>query len=131
MQIWRARDAYRVQTMWMALCFLVFGVPLLIMLTSGHWVVACGIGAAWWLVQWALPRGLRWLIWSMQDGARWAERWSLGKAWRWWRALGVVLLLGSLLGGCQWASDTTLQVMGCEQTALAYGYCHMPKEVKR
>ena len=132
MQIWRARDAYRVQTLWMALCLLLFGLPVLLLLTSGHVLSAGAIGVAWWLMQSALPRGVRWLIWEMQDGARWAGRWSLSKARRWWHGLVIVLLLGSLLGGCQAISAKTLEVRGCDQTAVTYGYCHMPKqEVKR
>ena len=108
MEVWRARDAYRMQTMWIALCLALFGFPLLLMATSGHWLVAVTIGVAWWLVQWALPRALRRLVWQMQDGARWAGRWSLSKAyrwwvgaWRWWQAPLLVVVLGGLLAGCQ------------------------------
>jgi len=132
MAFWRARDAYRVQTLWMALCLFVFGFPCLIMATSGHWGIASGIGAAWWLVQWALPRGLRWLIWEMQDGARWAGRWSLGKAWRWWRSLVMVLVLGCLLGGCMEAAHWWSTTQGiafdannkaCPRAQLKDGLC--------
>jgi hypothetical protein len=108
MDVWRARDAYRVQTAWMALWGMVFGLPFVFMLTSGHWGKALGIVSLWWLVEWALPRGLRWLLWQMQDGARWAGRWSLDKAWRWWvgawrwwHAPLLAVVLGGLLTGCQ------------------------------
>jgi len=57
--------------------------------------------------------------------------WILRTAPRGWQGLVIALVLGSLVTGCQAISDTTLQVMGCEQAALAYGYCHMPKEVKK
>jgi len=131
MAIWRARDAYRLQTIWIALCLGVFGLPLLLMLESGHIVVAGGIGVTWWLVQWALPRGLRWLVWQMQDGVRWAGRWSLQQAWRWWRSLLVVVLLGSALAGCQEMNRAMLKLNGCEDQAIEQGYCHMPKEAQR
>jgi hypothetical protein len=93
--------------------------------------LAFQIVVGWWIVQWGFPRLLRMVIVGMEDGARWAGCWSLRKAQRWWHGLGVALVLGSLLAGCQGISETTLQVMGCEQAALASGYCHMPKEVKR
>jgi hypothetical protein len=102
MVFWQARDAYRVQTAWMVLCGMAFGLPFVLLLTHGHWVKAIGILGLWWLVEWALPRGLRWLLWQMQDGARWAGRWSLEKAWRWWLGrLVLVVVLSGLLTGCQ------------------------------
>jgi hypothetical protein len=114
----------------MALCLMGFGFPFVLMLSSGHLGVAAGIGAAWWGVQWGLPRAVRWLIWQLQDGARWAGRWSLGKLCRWWQGLVVLLVLGSLVAGCADVSRGVLKLTGCEDEAIDAGYCHMPKERK-
>jgi hypothetical protein len=126
LDFWRARDAYRVQTTWMALCGMAFGLPCVLMLTTGHWVVALGLVGMWWLVEWALPRGLRWLFWQMQDGARWAGRWSLGKLWRWWHGLVLVVVLGGLLAGCQGIDGWIASLHGFHGDPVT-GVC-MPKD---
>src|SRR5712691_6420311 len=71
--------------------------------------------------------GLCWVL-GRRQRAGW--RWLCRQGWR-GRTLLLVLVLGGLLAGCQDMSRGVLRLTGCDEQAIDYGYCHMPKEVKR
>ena len=76
--------------------------------------------------------GLGWLMGRRQGaGWRWLCRQGGRRYGRWGRPLLLVLVLGGLLAGCQDMSRGGLELTGCDERAIDYGYCHMPKEAKR
>jgi len=134
MMIWRARDAYRVQTWWIALCLFCFGLPLFFAGGMGAWGRALQIAVGWWVVQWGFPRLIRLVVRGVEEGARGAGRWSGTQVRRWWQGLGVVLVLGSLLtlSGCMDAALWWSKTQGiafdktghaCQATLLRDGQC--------
>lgn len=47
-----------------------------------------------------------------------------------WRYMMLVLMVG-MLAGCGEVNHLVLKAQGCEDEALQYGYCHMPKALPR
>jgi|SRR5215510_15601466 len=81
LQIWAARDAYRVQACWSGLCVTFFGLCSLVALLHGMWWLAVQIVVSWWLVQCGFPRLLRMVLRRIEDGVQWTGRkaWDVGR----------------------------------------------------
>jgi hypothetical protein len=123
MQVWRAQQAYRVQT-WL---YALVGVPLVLFplshLLQGHWASALGIVGAEVGTLW----GVRWL-------------WRRGRQWvrGWWQALALALVLSLSLSGCQDMARGVAKLYGyqgdpfpgpCAQEAsIKAGTCIPPKQ---
>ena len=86
MQVWRAREAYRVQTWLEALIIIPLGLLPLSHLLQGHWGSALGIVVA----EVVTICGLR-------------RVWRLGRQWArgWWQGLALLVVLSVSLSGCQ------------------------------
>jgi hypothetical protein len=122
MRVWRARDAYRVQTLLSSLVFLVFFLEGMTLLTGGRWAVGLLVvgtqGLALWGLCWLLRRARVWLR-------------------AWWHGLVLGLVLSGMLTGCQEYVRAVAHLYGykgdpyaspCAPESLHVGHCVTVKQ---
>jgi hypothetical protein len=130
--IWRARDAYRVQSFLSALVMLILLIDVAGVLVTQPWPQALLMGGLHAGVLW----GLLWVLRRVLSGIGWGREWLITRAQlgvrSWWQGLVLVLVLSGALHGCVEAYKTTARIYGCDPAAIEQGYCTMPKqEVQR
>jgi hypothetical protein len=129
--IWRARDAYWVQSLLSALVILVLVIDVAGLLVTLPWPKALLMGGLHACVLW----GLCWVLRRLLSGRRWGIAWLITRAQlgvrTWWHGLVLLVLLGGVLQGCVDAYRATARIYGCDPVAIERGYCTMPKEAAK
>src|SRR5215471_15716379 len=83
MEFWRARDAYRMQSVLIGSWTVFCGGAVLLHWMNGHVGSAIEVGGIWFLGYWGVPRLLRLIRREAEHGMKTAGHWAGQKIYAW------------------------------------------------